>query len=308
MEGGRRHERVTRRDSMARDDAMTRAGSMSRADAMTRADAVTRGRMMTRGGSITWRGSIAGGLGAALLAASLTACSSSTPDAMPGGTPATGAPRATGAASGGTARSTDAPSGATATPAGPGAAGSTTTQKPGGLQATAAPTRRPDGLPGDRRVGKVRRPGAAAGSTPPQAPTVQAPAALTGRVAYADGTTIRIVRLQRGAQTAQGPGAFPGSGFTAVELEVTAGSRPLDLSRVVVTALAGDPAVVVAPVYVQEATTRDFTGRLAASSGGAARTAGARYAFAVPAGATRLQLVVDLDDAHANAVFAGPLA
>lgn len=180
-----------------------------------------------------------------------------------------------------------------------------------GSQAQAAPTRRPDGMPGDRSVGKVRRPGTPGASTAPQEPqppTALAPAALSGRVAYRDGTAVRIVRMERGAQTAQGPGAFPGSGFVAVDLEVSAGSRPLDLSRVVVTALAGDPQVVVGPVYVPEAKTRDFTGRLAASPAGAAAKATARYAFAVPTQATQLRLVVDLDDAHGNAVFAGPLA
>ncbi len=258
------------------------------------------------------RGTIAAGLGVVLLAASLSACSAAAPGSTSAGGEATAAAvSATATTSPSPTGTASASSGATATPSASGTATSTNAQKSGGSQAQAAPTRRPDGMPGDRSVGKVRRPGTPGASTAPQEPqppTALAPAALSGRVAYRDGTAVRIVRMERGAQTAQGPGAFPGSGFVAVDLEVSAGSRPLDLSRVVVTALAGDPQVVVGPVYVPEAKTRDFTGRLAASPAGAAAKATARYAFAVPTQATQLRLVVDLDDAHGNAVFAGPLA
>lgn len=148
-------------------------------------------------------------------------------------------------------------------------------------------------MPGAITVAKVQR-----GATPANVTQTAAPATLKGVVAYPDGTQVRIVRVARGAQTAQGPGAFPGNGFTAVEIEVKAGTQPVDLSRVVVTALAGSPQAVVNPVYVPEAKTADFSGKLAAR----AKTT-ARYAFAIKSGAMRV--VVDLDDAHANAVFTG---
>lgn len=247
-------------------------------------------------------GRFVAGLAAVALSASLAACGATDPATTPPGaataTAASSSHQTPAATSNGSASAT---ANADSTPS----AVEPSAQSAGGLRARPTPSRtsRPSGMPGDRAVGKARRPGASSATAPEQQPSAATPATLTGSVVYPDGTRVRIVQIARGAQTAQGPGAFPGQAFAAVEVEVTAGNQPIDLNRVVVTALAGTPQVVVAPVYVPEAETADFTGRIAAGAKKAAR-----YAYAVPKGPTSLRLVVDIDATHANAVFSGPLA
>ena len=134
-------------------------------------------------------------------------------------------------------------------------------------------------------------------------PRVQAASgglSATKPVRYPDGVAVTVERIRRGAETANGPGEFPGRRYTAVVLSLTSGSAAaIDLNQVVVTATYGTPSRIAAPVYDGDAV--DFSGTV--PSGG---TATATYLFAVPPlGTARVAVSVDFDGAHVAADFSG---
>lgn len=136
-------------------------------------------------------------------------------------------------------------------------------------------------------------------------PTVSAkPAPPTGTVGYSDGVTLKITEVTFAAETAEGPGSFPGREYARITLTLTNGSsKPIDLGTVVPTLLNADGAALP-KVYAAEANVTDFSGIVAPG-----KTAKGVYAFAVPADARDdVVLVVDFDAAHTSAVFRGELS
>lgn len=158
----------------------------------------------------------------------------------------------------------------------------------------------PPGVPGAPEVTHVRR-----GGKPPRPTEAAPPVPLSGTIAYPKGITLRIVGMTRAVETGEGPGMFPGRPFVVFDFELVNRSKvPLDVSRAVVTALAGTPQVVVPPVYVGETPMTDFSGTVPPRG-----KVSARYAFAIdPATAGKVTLFVDLDEAHRPAAFSGDLA
>lgn len=151
----------------------------------------------------------------------------------------------------------------------------------------------------DQPVPKVGRDGS------DRTPTVSAkPAPVTGTVGYSDGVSLKITEVTFAAETAKGPGSFPGREYARITLTLKNGSsEAIDLGTVVPTLL--DAAGGALPkVYAAEADVIDFSGILAPG-----KTATAVYAFAVPASARdSVTLVVDFDDIHTSAVFRGELS
>ncbi len=146
-------------------------------------------------------------------------------------------------------------------------------------------------------IAKVKRSGA------PATPTVSAaPAAFDAAVAYPDGVRLTVGKVTSGVESGQGPGAFAGREFAVFEVRLeNKTGKAIDLQQVVVTATYGAKNLVAERVYADDVDARDFGGTLAAG-----KTAGARYAFAVPkASLTKSRLVVDFDGVHTSAEFRG---
>ena len=163
----------------------------------------------------------------------------------------------------------------------------------GATSATPAESTDPTPLPKVQRSGSATLPTESA-----------APAGTTDQVVYSDGVTLRIVDIEFGKETQEGPGRFPGREFAILELEIgNKGTTSIDLDTTVVTVLdASDQQI--APVYVEEADVSDFSGKVEAGS-----KAVARYAFAVPeASRSQVTVVVDFDSVHTSAVFHGELS
>jgi len=172
---------------------------------------------------------------------------------------------------------------------------------PGLAPAEAGPLAEPGGPPQDPVAPAgyvpVRRDGQREGRRLPGTAGALSP---LGKVSYPDGVALRVDLSARRVEKAKGPGAFPGRGLTAATISLSNRSEQvLDLTRVVVTTTYGDPARIAAPVY-EDAGLADFAGSLQP-----AKTATARYAFAIPAGAGPVAIVVDWDQLHAPAVFEG---
>jgi len=136
-------------------------------------------------------------------------------------------------------------------------------------------------------------------------PSVSAkPAPTTGTVGYSDGVTLKITQVTFAAESAKGPGSFPGREYARITLSLKNGSdEPIDLATAVPTLLDGSGAALP-KVYAAEAEVVDFSGILAPG-----KTATAVYAFAVPSDArSNVTLVVDFDPVHTSAVFRGELS
>lgn len=127
-----------------------------------------------------------------------------------------------------------------------------------------------------------------------------AAAPATAPIAYADGVSVRLASAAPATVQGRGPGVMSGAPVTLVTIEVrNASSRPLDLTRVVVTGRYGSPARLAAVTYVPQSL--DFSGPVAPGA-----SATAVYAVTYPSGLRRGDsLVVDLDAGHAPAVFLG---
>lgn len=137
------------------------------------------------------------------------------------------------------------------------------------------------------------------------APAVSAkPAPTTGTVSYSDGVALKIDKVTFAAETAKGPGSFPGREYARITLTLKNGSaHAIDLGTVVPTLLDKSGASLP-KVYAEEAKVGDFFGTLAPG-----KSATAVYAFAVPASSRAdVTLVVDFDALHSSAVFRGELS
>lgn len=119
---------------------------------------------------------------------------------------------------------------------------------------------------------------------------------------YPDGIALKVKRQAAGVEKARGPGTFSGRQYVTFAISVSNGSqRVLDLNQVVVTAIYGSPPGQLAQPVYEEATARDFAGEVTPG-----RSATATYAFAVPDGQRgAVKLIVDFDDLHVPAEFAG---
>lgn len=136
-------------------------------------------------------------------------------------------------------------------------------------------------------------------------PTITAtPADIEEEVAYPDGVTLRIVDVEFGEETKEGPGRFPGREFAIFDVEVdNGGERALDMNTTVISVLDSD-GEQAAPVYVEDADVADFAGTVQPG-----KSAKARYAFAVPKNSrSEVTVVVDFDGVHTSAVFRGELS
>ncbi|WP_377644498.1 DUF4352 domain-containing protein [Oryzobacter terrae] len=197
------------------------------------------------------------------------------------------------ACSGSDSTDTAAPGASTSPSASPSASAPTETARPTPAPSSVGPTP----TPGPSVVAKVKRPGA------PATPTVSAaPAAFDKAVAYPDGLRLTVGKVTSGVESGQGLGAFAGREFAVFEVRLeNRTSKALDLQAVVVTATYGAKNLVAERVYADDVDAKDFGGTLAAG-----KTAGARYAFAVPkASLNRTRLVVDFDGVHTSAEFRG---
>lgn len=172
---------------------------------------------------------------------------------------------------------------------------SPTPEASGSATTTKKPTAKPDD---PTPLPKVQRSGSAS------KPTVSAePAEIKDEVAYDDGVTLRIVDIEFGEETKEGPGRFPGRAYAILSLEIAnGGKKKIDLDTTVVTVLDAEDQQI-APVYVEEADVSDFAGKVKAG-----KTSKARYAFAVPKESrSQVTVVVDFDGIHTSAVFRGGL-
>ena len=127
-------------------------------------------------------------------------------------------------------------------------------------------------------------------------------ARFNGEAKYDDGVTVSTGGFSEGVVTEEGAGAMTGATYVLFTVKVRNGSeRTLDLSAVVPTMVYGPDQVPAAPLYtgVQVA---DLVGKVAAGA-----SAEGRYAFMVPADATKTALNLDLNGTHAPATFTGDL-
>lgn len=191
--------------------------------------------------------------------------------------------------------STDAAAPATSasSSASPSASAPTATAQPTPSPSVVGPT--PTAAPSV--IAKVKRPGA------PATPTISAgPVAFDAPVAYPDGLRLTVGKVTSGVESGQGPGAFAGREFAVFEVRLeNRTGKAIDLQQVVVTATYGAKNLVAERVYADDVDARDFGGTLATG-----KTAGARYAFAVPkASLNKARLVVDFDGIHTSAEFRG---
>lgn len=122
----------------------------------------------------------------------------------------------------------------------------------------------------------------------------------TDQAVYSDQVAVSITGMKSVTTSGHGPGVISGAHMLEVTVSVRNGlSKPLNLSSVVVNARHGSPERSAQPSY--NGSTTDLSGQVAPGA-----TAKAVYGFLVPADAgDRIRVVVDLDNAHAPAVFRG---
>lgn len=135
-------------------------------------------------------------------------------------------------------------------------------------------------------------------------PTITAPPADTAEdVTYSDGVLLRILDVEFGEETEEGPGRFPGRPYALLSLEIdNGGERAIDMNTTIVTVLNAD-GQQVPPVYVENEEVADFSGEVKPGA-----TSKARYGFALPvASRSQVTVVVDFDGIHTSAVFRGGL-
>ena len=127
--------------------------------------------------------------------------------------------------------------------------------------------------------------------------------ASKSQTVYGDGVSLSVKTAARGTVKSEGPGYFTGAPFQVFEISLTNNSEhELDLSNVVVTLLLDDGKKAALPLY-GEVEVYDFTGHV--SAGKSLKT---RYAFIIPKGHQRAELIVDLDSAHAPSVLSVQVA
>jgi hypothetical protein len=134
-------------------------------------------------------------------------------------------------------------------------------------------------------------------------PHIQAtPASFHEPVTYSDGVQLRVLRIKKGQVTGSGPGVIEGPTNTFVVSMRNRSDRPVDLNRVVVTALYGSPARIARPVYTDAS--EDFTGRLRPG-----KSTMAAYSFAIPTTHVQnVKVIVDFDADYVVAQFHGPVS
>ena len=127
---------------------------------------------------------------------------------------------------------------------------------------------------------------------------------LGSAASFPDGLRVEADQVERGVVTSTGSGVVTGASYVVFSVEVHNGTdASVDLSAVVPTLRHGDDAVASAPLY-DDVEVADLSGMLEPGA-----DATARYAFVVPEGdVDGAQLFLDLDAAHAPAVFEGTLA
>lgn len=170
-----------------------------------------------------------------------------------------------------------------------------------GAPPRSAPAARGPGRPADPTPTRVIRPGGA--GAPETSIAADAAGDLPGTVSFKDGLAVEIGKSMPAVQGGLGPGALPGDPYVLIPVTVTNGSKEdVPLDRVVAQARYGDPAFAAAPVYTEQ--TQDLSGRLAPG-----KRAKAMYAFALPADQRgNVTISLDIDDAHALALFHGDLS
>lgn len=120
---------------------------------------------------------------------------------------------------------------------------------------------------------------------------------------YSDGVVLRILDIEFGEETEEGPGRFPGRPYALLSLEIDNGGRsPINMNTTIVTVLDAE-GQQVPPVYVEDEEVADFSGEVKPGA-----KSKARYGFAVPvASRSQVTVVVDFDGIHTSAVFRGGL-
>lgn len=125
------------------------------------------------------------------------------------------------------------------------------------------------------------------------------PAAFDQKVTYPDGVELEVTDIKDARVTNVGPGVVQGPTTRFSLMLNNQSEQRLDLRRVVVTAVYGDPARVAKPVY--DDLSRDFSKRVKPTS-----RARATYTFMIPRNALDdVSIHVDFDGAHTVATFTG---
>lgn len=120
-------------------------------------------------------------------------------------------------------------------------------------------------------------------------------------IAWTDGVTLSVTRVQHGVTAGRGPGAVSGSPVTRFSLMLRNGSAsPVDAIDVVTTVVYGSTHRKVAPLVYDDASA-DFGARVAPKG-----TTTAVYSYVIPpADLGAVRLTVDLDGHHGLATFSG---